>query len=81
MASPAIKLCLVSLLCVAAPAKAHAEPCRSESFKGASYIVCSFDLTKNDLRIYWRGGDGKPYRTFTALAAELEARASRCGLP
>ena len=44
------------------------------SFRGASYIVCSFDLTKDELRIYWRGDDGKPYRTFAALAVELEAK-------
>lgn len=50
---------------------AQAEPCRDELFKGASYVVCSFDPTKHDLRIFWRGDDDKPYRTFAALAAEL----------
>jgi uncharacterized protein YigE (DUF2233 family) len=64
----------VVLLWLAAPVAAQAEPCRSESFSGASYIVCSFDLTKEDLRIFWRGGDRKPYRTFAALAADLNAK-------
>jgi len=66
------QLCALTLLCLVVPATAQAEPCRSESFEGASYIVCSFDPTKDDLRIYWRGDDGEPYRTFAALAADLE---------
>jgi uncharacterized protein YigE (DUF2233 family) len=74
MISPVSQRCAVILLWLAAPVAAQAEPCRSESFEGASYIVCSFDPTKDDLRIYWRGGDGKPYRTFAALAADLEAK-------
>ena len=65
---------LLTLLCLVASGTAHAESCRSESFKGASYIVCSVDPTKDELRIYWRGGDDKPYRTFAALAADLEAK-------
>jgi uncharacterized protein YigE (DUF2233 family) len=51
-----------------------AEPCRSKSFEGASYSVCRFDLTKEDLRTYWRGNDGRPYETFAVLAAEVEAK-------
>jgi uncharacterized protein YigE (DUF2233 family) len=74
MISPVTKLCAVMLLWLAAPAAVQAEPCRSEFFEGASYIVCSFDLTKDELRIYWRGDDGKPYRTFAALAADLEGK-------
>jgi len=65
---------LLTLLCLVASGTAHAESCRSESFKGASYIVCSIDPTKDELRIYWRGGGDKPYRTFAALAADLEAK-------
>jgi uncharacterized protein YigE (DUF2233 family) len=62
------------LLWLGASVAAQAEPCRDESFKGASYIVCSFDLTKDELRLYWRDGAGKPYRTFAALAADLKAK-------
>jgi len=71
MISPLFQLGAVMLLCLVAPGGAQAEPCRSESFKGASYIVCSFDPTKEDLRIFWRGDDGEPYRTFAVLAADL----------
>ena len=60
------------LLSLAVAAAADAEPCRTQDFNGLSYIVCSFDLTKDDLRTYWRRDDGQPYRTFAALAENLE---------
>jgi len=68
-----IPFCLALLLLAAAPAAVSAESCRDESFRGASYIVCSFNPAKADLRIVWRGADGRPYRTFGALAAALQA--------
>ncbi|MDP9137826.1 MAG: phosphodiester glycosidase family protein [Pseudomonadota bacterium] len=74
MISRRLKLCAVIALCLAAPGGARAEPCRSQSFEGASYIVCSFDPSQDDLRIFWRGEDGEPYRTFAALAADLESK-------
>jgi uncharacterized protein YigE (DUF2233 family) len=64
----------VTLLCVAAPITARAESCRSESFEGASYIVCSFDPTVDNLRLFWLADGGKPHRTFAALAAKLKAK-------
>jgi uncharacterized protein YigE (DUF2233 family) len=74
MTSSRIQLCAMALLWLATPGAAHAEPCGSKAFKGASYILCSFDVAKDDLRIYWRGDNGQPYRTFAALAADLEAK-------
>jgi hypothetical protein len=69
-----VQLCVLTLLCLAASGTAQAEPCRIESFKGASYIVCSVDPSKEYLRMYWRGDNDKPYRTFAALAADLEGK-------
>jgi len=74
MSYPLNKVCAVVLLSLAVPAAANAEPCRTRSFSAASYLVCSFDLTRDDLRTYWRRGDGKPYRTFAALAEDLEEK-------
>jgi uncharacterized protein YigE (DUF2233 family) len=68
------KVCAVVLLWLAAPAAAHAGACRTHSFSGASYLVCSSDLTRDDLRTYWRRDDGRPYRTFAALAEDLEGK-------
>ena len=69
-----VQLCAVTLLCLVASGTTYAEACRSKSFKGAPYIVCTFDPAKDDLRIYWRGDDSKPYRTFAALAGDLEGK-------
>jgi uncharacterized protein YigE (DUF2233 family) len=71
MISTLIRLCSAILLCFAASGGAQAESCRKKSFERASYIVCSFDPTKEDLRMFWRSNDGKPYRNFPALAADL----------
>jgi uncharacterized protein YigE (DUF2233 family) len=64
--------CIAVALCLAAASLAAAGPCREQSFKGAAYIVCSFDPAKDDLRMFWRDAGGAPYRTFAALAADLK---------
>ena len=74
MSYPLNKVCALVLLSFAVPGAAYAEPCRTQSFGAASYIVCSFNLTREDLRTYWRRDDGKPYRTFAALAEDLEGK-------
>ncbi|HUU65768.1 MAG TPA: phosphodiester glycosidase family protein [Methyloceanibacter sp.] len=68
-----VTLALAILWLAATVSAASAEPCRTEDFRGASYIVCRFDPAKEDVRIVWRGEDGRPYRTFGALATELDA--------
>jgi uncharacterized protein YigE (DUF2233 family) len=64
----------MGLFFLVASGAAQAEPCRNEFFRRAWYIVCSFDPAKDNLRIYWRGDNDRPYRTFTALAADVEAK-------
>jgi uncharacterized protein YigE (DUF2233 family) len=71
MSSTLIRPCLAILLWLAACGTAQAASCRSKDFEGASYIVCSFDPAKEELRTSWRSSNGKPYRTFAALAADL----------
>jgi uncharacterized protein YigE (DUF2233 family) len=51
---------------------AVAEPCRSESFESAAYIVCSFDPGMDDIRMFWGNAEGKPYNTFEALGEALK---------
>ncbi len=70
----AIRLIAAIPLCIAlATEPSAAEPCRGERFEGSAYTVCSFDLTKSDVRVFWRNGEGEPYRTFSALAGALSA--------
>lgn len=61
----------LTLVALANPA--FGEPCRSESFEGTAYTVCSFDPAKDDLRVFWGNGEGKPYNTFGALSEALSA--------
>lgn len=56
----------------ATPARA-AGPCGPLNFEGANYTVCSFDLRKTDLRIFWQDSAGKPYLGFSTLASSLAA--------
>lgn len=49
---------------------AHAA-CRPENFEGNRYTVCSFDLARTDMRMFWRTGEGSPFRTFSTLAETL----------
>jgi uncharacterized protein YigE (DUF2233 family) len=44
------------------------------SFDGASFTICTFDMRRDDLQLYWRDGDGKPYGNFSALAQSLKAK-------
>ncbi|HML90938.1 phosphodiester glycosidase family protein [Methyloceanibacter sp.] len=52
---------------------ALAAPCRDQTLLGTSYIVCRFDPAVDDLRLFWRTPDGRPYRTFDALARALQS--------
>jgi len=52
------------------------DACRKVDFRDASYTVCSFDPAKGRLRLFWKDTDGKPFRSFSALAKSLERDAS-----
>jgi uncharacterized protein YigE (DUF2233 family) len=69
-----IQLCAAALICLAAPAAAEAKECRDVRFEDATYVVCTFNPATETLRTFWRDADGKPYRTFENLAAELEGK-------
>ncbi len=74
MRSLTIRLLAALLALTASAVGAAAEPCRSEAFEGSTYTVCSFDLTRSDLRLFWRGEGGAPYATFSALADALAGK-------
>ncbi|MBP2445293.1 phosphodiester glycosidase family protein [Rhizobium leguminosarum] len=53
--------------------QAHAEQCEQQSFEEAKYIICTLDSGKADLRLFWKGADGEPYRAFSSLAEAVHA--------
>jgi uncharacterized protein YigE (DUF2233 family) len=50
---------------------AGAEACETRKLGGLGHIVCTIDPKKSDLQLFWKDDKGKPYRTFSALAAAL----------
>jgi uncharacterized protein YigE (DUF2233 family) len=42
--------------------------CAPQAFEEVSYVVCSIDLKLARPRLFWKGADGQPYRTFANLA-------------
>ena len=51
--------------------------CAERTFERDAYIVCDFDLTEDDVRLFWQGPNEAPYGTFSALAVDLETKGKR----
>ncbi|MEM7191669.1 MAG: phosphodiester glycosidase family protein [Pseudomonadota bacterium] len=49
-----------------------ADGCKDRTLLGTSYIVCKFDPVTDNLRLYWRSADGRPFRTFNKLARAVQ---------
>lgn len=58
----------------ASPADAAAKPCETIQEEGRGYTVCTVDLDRYDIRLFWRGPDGNPYAGLGRLAASPEGR-------
>ena len=58
------------------PAPARAA-CAPREFDGADYVVCAFDMRRDDVRLYWRDADKAPLGNFGALAAAVKAKGRR----
>lgn len=46
--------------------------CSATTFEGARYTLCRVDPAAEQIELYWKGADGKPYRSFGALADALK---------
>jgi len=65
---------LLGLAAFAPDTASTAEPaqnCRKITHQSASYVVCTFDLRKHDLRLFLNDANGAPYGSFRALKADL----------
>jgi uncharacterized protein YigE (DUF2233 family) len=53
----------------AQPAAAAAGgPCQAAEFEGQPYTVCTIDLRRERVRLFWLGADGLPYGSLSSLA-------------
>ncbi|ANL47301.1 hypothetical protein AMC87_CH02630 [Rhizobium phaseoli] len=67
-------LALASTLAALLPLHhAQAEQCEKVAFDESKYVVCTLDVEKADLRLFWKGVDGEPYRAFSSLADAVRA--------
>jgi len=48
--------------------------CAPKSFEGANFTVCAFDPRHDDIRLFWKGADDKPYGSLSAVAGALKAK-------
>ncbi len=64
---------LIALIGLAfdAGATSAAAACAEKSFDGAKFIVCTFDPRHDDIRLFWKGPDDRPYGSLSALANAL----------
>jgi uncharacterized protein YigE (DUF2233 family) len=60
-----------------AGASPAAAACAPKNFDGASFTVCAYDPRHDDLRLFWKGADGKPYGSLGALADALKSKGER----
>lgn len=70
---------LIALLVLAAPAgRAGAEPgpCGAVEAQGEAFTVCTIDLKRQHLRLFWLAADGRPYASLGTLAEKQGRRLS-----
>lgn len=56
--------------------------CKLVAFKGADFTMCSFDVKRDDIRLFLTHPGGAPYVQFNRLAGQLRTDgtiASLCG--
>jgi uncharacterized protein YigE (DUF2233 family) len=60
------------LVGLAAAERAEAA-CASKAFDGSSFTVCAFDPRRDDLRLFWKDPDDRPFGSLSVLAESLRA--------
>ena len=79
MVPASLRAVLAASLLVASPATAREPaprteaaatqgPCRPVESEGERYTVCTVDLRRERVRVFWLGGDGLPYASLSSLA-------------
>ncbi|MCJ2053386.1 phosphodiester glycosidase family protein [Methylobacterium sp. J-070] len=72
---------LIALLALTLPGRAGAvptgaEPCRIVEAQGESFTVCTIDLRRQRLQLFWLQADGRPYGSLGTLAEGAGRRLS-----
>ncbi len=64
-------------LSIGAGASPAAADCAPKSFDGAAFTVCAFDPHHDDLRLFWKGPDDRPFGSLGAVADVLRKQGER----
>ena len=68
---PVLAAALLAALGWSAPGLAQraaaAEPCRPLEVGGTAYAVCTFDLRRSRIKLFWRDADGEAFGSFSRL--------------
>lgn len=71
--------CIAGLLALAVPACSvppgaeAGDHCREMSYRSNPYVVCTFDVTREDIRLFYANEEGTPYLQFEALSNAVKA--------
>lgn len=68
-----LPLLAVCLALVSACTGRSQGPCETRSFESAPYLICSFDTSENDIRLFLRDATGAPFGQFDRLADHVAA--------
>lgn len=63
----------LAILFGSAPAPTGGAACTKMDFNHAGYVACSFDLKRDEMRLYLRDDSGRPYTNFGKLSEDLAA--------
>lgn len=53
------------------------ELCETTTYRSTPYVVCTAPTDNTGLRLFWKGSDGAPYRTFAAVASSVQDNAKK----
>ncbi|WP_414472135.1 phosphodiester glycosidase family protein [Microvirga sp. M2] len=62
-------LVLLGLVAQQAAAQPGQDPCRRVRFADSAFVVCSVDLRRYEVKLFWRGPDGNALGSFSRLKA------------
>ena len=68
---------LITLVGVAAGATPVMASCAPKDFDGAKFTICAFDPRHEDIRLFWKGADDKPYGSLSVLAQAVKGKGAR----
>jgi uncharacterized protein YigE (DUF2233 family) len=74
--APLLRFALISVGLLAAPGALPAEDagCAQITAEGHLYTVCTFDVRRSQLRLFFADRDGRPYESFSTLSAALKSQ-------